>query len=766
MNKIFFLCVIFLIAGKVVFAQALYNVRLLMHIDGGPNSLDCEYNANMRFRTDKFVLDLGNPSPNWSSDFIKTGTISIDENSLAFYTSGRNREKSPGGGCYGDQDLFNSKTDCFNVYKSTSYWTKKYGVPAWYGNSFGSITFYPANLDIKTVVGPDPTDGSTLAQYSQTNINATSGFPVDAYTWRYRIVDENNQTGLWVDLPARFQYKSTISINGNDLFDPTSFEAELIKGSKINVAVFAKNANGVLVRNGTPRTLTLKFNSPKIVSLSVQKAKCSTSQTTSILVKFDKAIGTNKRLEVSSTMVGVQGGEAFFITDDSLNNNLEYEFKGNVLNKTYTFYINDYQEFKTGTWSTLNPTFFTTRDPFNYKTDAIDVLPPILQTQTTLQRVYCNGGQDGTISAEVKGGTPPYSLTYKNKTSNSIVLTRALINTDVKKWVKDIAPVDNLEAADYAFMVSDKNGCLLEEAISITQPPTPLSITTRTITEVSGYGLSNGAFEVKLTGGTTLAPQAYPLPTMLHSNGTVYTALFNGSQNNEFAFLFNNLPAGTYALRGEDAALTPNKAQIRDSAGCMVKETTIMVQPPPLLVSLEQIQSVTCNGGQNGILEAHAKGGKRFASGLPYTYAWSYSSDGVVAYTALSNTDSILTNRKAGFYSLIVKDKNNNTTPTIYEITQPAKVDFDVTIKNVTCLNWTDGALTLSNLRGGSAPYTVNWYDGSSAYQVSNLGHGFYTVTVSDALACSTVTSIQVKDTLNEITLFVVRTPCLIALVM
>ncbi len=106
---------------------------------------------------------------------------------------------------------------------------------------------------------------------------------------------------------------------------------------------------------------------------------------------------------------------------------------------------------------------------------------------------------------------------------------------------------------------------------------------------VSCYGGNNGSASVSITGGTP--PFSYTwIPSGINS------AVVTG------------LTAGAYTL------------SINDANNCNVTQTLQIQQPPALSLTAVQTQSVSCNGGNNGIASATASGG---VGG--YTYTWTPS---------------------------------------------------------------------------------------------------------------------------------------------
>lgn len=69
---------------------------------------------------------------------------------------------------------------------------------------------------------------------------------------------------------------------------------------------------------------------------------------------------------------------------------------------------------------------------------------------------------------------------------------------------------------------------------------------------------------------------------------------------------------------------------------------------------------------------------------------------------------------------------------------------------SVSCFGANNGSIQL-NLSGGNAPFYITWNTTPSqtGTQIQNLGKGFYTATITDALGCTTSTTIEVKELLQ-----------------
>jgi hypothetical protein len=130
--------------------------------------------------------------------------------------------------------------------------------------------------------------------------------------------------------------------------------------------------------------------------------------------------------------------------------------------------------------------------------------------------------------------------------------------------------------------------------------------------------------------------------------------------------------------------------------------------------------NVTCYGLNNGSATAVASGGT-----APYTYLWSNG----------ANTPAIA-NLAPGTYSVTATDASQNTAVGSVQITQPNQLGVSVTGTNQICDIAPDGTATAFP-GNGTPPYNYLWNNGGTTPQITGLAAGTYTVTVTDANACT-----------------------------
>ncbi|NVJ45745.1 MAG: SprB repeat-containing protein, partial [Cytophagia bacterium] len=95
--------------------------------------------------------------------------------------------------------------------------------------------------------------------------------------------------------------------------------------------------------------------------------------------------------------------------------------------------------------------------------------------------------------------------------------------------------------------------------------------------------------------------------------------------------------------------------------------------------------------------------------------------------------------------TVIVTDSKGCTATTTVTITEPAALTLSDVSSNVTCNGNHDGSIDLS-VAGGTGPFTYSWSNGSTSQDLSGLGPGTYSVTVTDASACTATTMISITE--------------------
>lgn len=386
--------------------------------------------------------------------------------------------------------------------------------------------------------------------------------------------------------------------------------------------------------------------------------------------------------------------------------------------------------------------------------------PTALAVTATKTDVLCNGGNNGTATASVTGGTTPYAYSW---------------NTTP---VKTTASATALTSGTYTVTVIDNNGCTSNASITISQP-TVLAVSASK-TDVVCYGGSNGSATVSATGGATpytyswntTPAQSTPTATGLTAGTYTVTVTDNNgctkntsvtvtqpseltatiaSVNNvacsggsngsatvsvtggvaSYTYSWNTTPAQTAATA---TGLTAGAytVTVTDNNGCTDTATAVISQAGSLVVSATKTD-VSCNGGNNGAATASVSGGT-----TPYTYAWN---------TNPAQSAATATGLTAGTYTVTVTDNNGCSNTTSVTIAQPAVLAVTVSKTNVSCNGGNNGTATAS-VTGGTTPYTYAWNTtpAQSSATATGLVTGTYTVTVTDNKGCTDTASATVTQ--------------------
>jgi uncharacterized repeat protein (TIGR01451 family) len=290
--------------------------------------------------------------------------------------------------------------------------------------------------------------------------------------------------------------------------------------------------------------------------------------------------------------------------------------------------------------------------------------------------VSCFGGDNGEATVTASGGTPPYTYLWDDPASQTT------------------ATAVGLSAGTYQVTVTDSQGCIVVESITIVEPAA-LELTIDS-DDVLCFGESTGSATANVSGGT---PD--------------YTYLWSDGQTTQIA---TGLAAGTYEVT------------VTDANGCEITESITITQPEDILLSTATTNA-NCSDSNDGTATVTATGGTE-----PYSYLWS---DGQTTQTAIGLA--------AGDYSVTVTDANGCEATATVTITQPDIIELTVSGVDPLCFGGNDGEASVS-ASGGTAPYTYLWSDGQTTQAATGLTAGTYTVTVTDANDCSVSESVTLTE--------------------
>ena len=325
--------------------------------------------------------------------------------------------------------------------------------------------------------------------------------------------------------------------------------------------------------------------------------------------------------------------------------------------------------------------------------------PPLISASSTVNNVSCFGGNNGSISLNVIGGTSASGNYSYQWDSNANYQTGQTAN--------------NLTAGSYQVSIYDDNNCELVYSQSVNQPDI-LLIDTLIQSNLSCFQSNDGNIHTHVSGGVP----AYTYNWESSNNpGNQYSASSD----------ISGLEADTYFLT------------VTDANGCNVDTSVIITQPLALTVSLNA-NDETCFGLCDGYINATVNGGTQIAGS--YDFLWSDNS---------SNQN--LNNACPGTYSLTVTDANGcnvNATETINGAPE-LYISID-DIQNASCGN-NNGSIDIS-IGGGTGVPVINWQQAVNNANTQNQGNthvidlpsGNYYVAVTDENSCTVDTTIAVND--------------------
>ncbi len=273
------------------------------------------------------------------------------------------------------------------------------------------------------------------------------------------------------------------------------------------------------------------------------------------------------------------------------------------------------------------------------------------------------------------------------------------------------SPLQNLSAGIYTIIVRDGNNCQVDTQIVLNAQNGPDTIST-SIQPASCYGSLDGSISVVVNNCTNCSYQWTDANNNVVGQGSGVAA---GD-----TLTISNLPAGTYTLTLSEAS-------------CTFIATFTVGQPQQLnaTISTQDASSCTVNDGSAQIVSI--TGGTS-----PYTINW---------YDVANNnigSGNLVSNLAPGTYMVVITDANGCTFTDSFVISAP-------NIPSITAVNIQDALC--NGDASGSIDVTVNCPSGNCSFQwsgpggfsastedISNIGAGVYTLTITDNTSGCTYT--------------------------
>lgn len=323
--------------------------------------------------------------------------------------------------------------------------------------------------------------------------------------------------------------------------------------------------------------------------------------------------------------------------------------------------------------------------------------PQLTVNVVVISQVSCFGDCDGSAQAIIGGGTGPFSVLWDDLAAQTTVVA------------------SNLCAGSYIATVTDFNGCVQSDNITINEP---------------GPFILDTTYEDLLCFG---ACDAFATVTMMGGGAPPFNIIWNDPLV-QTTFTAFNLCVGTWT------------AIVTDQNLCDTVIAFTIAEPPAIVVNINVINSAcfaTCSGSADVV----ALGG----TGV-LTYQWFNATTNL---PLAGQTNPTALNLCPGDYYCVVTDDNGcaiqSATVTVIEL--PQIVTAIVSITDATC-GICDGTAQVSAL-GGAGGFTFTWVPapvtGQGTNSVTGLCAGVYAVSIIDLAGCTANIAVPINSISLEV---------------
>lgn len=386
-----------------------------------------------------------------------------------------------------------------------------------------------------------------------------------------------------------------------------------------------------------------------------------------------------------------------------------------------------------------------------YGTDSVTIAGyirvfPVPSLNLSVSDVTCYGRDNGTVSAQVSGGTAPYTYAWDNGMTTAMLqsvlpatysvtvvdangcsmqgqasvaepdsLSVAYVKQDADcmqsngeitlyvsggtppysyAWSNNATsnPLTSIPAGIYEVIVTDANNCAYVAEIEIENPDAPM--VTIFSADVSCYGASDGAAVAHVMGGT-------PPFSFNWSNGATSDSLFG-------------LSTGPYLLT------------VTDANGCFTFSGISITQPDSITFDL-LVTDVLCRQKTGSAEVIQVAGGHP-----PYRFYWSNGFSG--------NPNTLL---EPGTYVVTVSDSAGCLVVASATVSRIDTFRISVIATPATG-TMADGEASVLMLNG-TPPFSILWSDGQTTPTATGLAAGVYTVQVVDANGCEAIDTVIIQ---------------------
>ena len=359
--------------------------------------------------------------------------------------------------------------------------------------------------------------------------------------------------------------------------------------------------------------------------------------------------------------------------------------------------------------------------------------------------VSCFEGNNGSIAAQVSGGTTPYQYSWKPILAST-------------------SSISSLTAGDYQLLITDAHQCLdsaiqkINEAPQITSELSSLNVScfggsdgiatvqvsggtpgysylwSNSSTQGIAINLSKGQYIVEITDANSCVhkdsvtidePSVLTAQVLSHDvkcygfNDGISAAIANGGTSPyQYNWKGNFVPDSSVSLLSKGNY----QVTIKDAKGCSINKSYIINEPDTMVMQIITTP-ITCYNSCNGVVLASVRGGN-----IPYTYAWT----GVSA----AGKDSIATGVCDGTFSVGVSDAKGCSIGTKnFTLLNPLPMYIDsILTENELCHNDCSGSIKLYS--SGATLFSVSGRTDDTTGIFNNVCKGSYIVKVKNNTGC------------------------------
>ncbi|MBL4702936.1 MAG: PKD domain-containing protein, partial [Flavobacteriales bacterium] len=234
---------------------------------------------------------------------------------------------------------------------------------------------------------------------------------------------------------------------------------------------------------------------------------------------------------------------------------------------------------------------------FSLSATLTDIPGPVISIPTVIP-VSCFGGNDGSATVNIVGGSVPFTINWSPYGGNNVTATGLAANT-------------------FMVTVTDSLGCVALDSVDILEA-TPIALVLDSIINASCNGTNDGAAFLSAIGGT----------------GT-YTYSWSGSASTSSSA--TGLLAGIYNVT------------VTDQNNCQTSISVLVTEPNLLVAAIDSLVNPTCLTSTNGIVYSSAIGGT-----IPYSYSWTNGQTGSVATNLIGGVHQVTVTDANGCSSIAI----------------------------------------------------------------------------------------------------------------